>query len=164
MVSLYFDDKTNEILDSFKDKERMVPHHITVASFDTKEKNLDSHFTSLKELKSDEIHFVALGILGKDTLIINVMLNEYLHEISKAVHSCLEQIPDVKVSQKYRVWGWLPHVTLASKCSYHKISQLLLADKELFHDFKGKVVRISVSSTRPYKDIVGWDLQRKEEK
>lgn len=161
LVSLYFDEKTNEILNKWKDPSRDVPNHITVASFDTDVKDIKDYF-SLEGIFSSEVHFVSQGILGKDNVVIYVLLNEYIHEISKSVHDCLERIPGVKISLKYRVWGWIPHVTMASKCTDDQIQSLFLNKRALFHDFPGMVTKIAISKTNPYEDIVVWDLTGKE--
>ncbi|MBP3869795.1 MAG: hypothetical protein J6E46_02335 [Faecalicoccus sp.] len=161
LVSLYFDEKTNGILNQWKDPSRDVPNHITVASFDTDVKDIKAYF-SLEGIFSSEVHFVSQGILGKDNVVIYVLLNEYLHELSKSVHESLNRIPDVKISLKYRVWGWIPHVTMASKCTKGRIQSYFLNNIALFHDFTGKVTKIAISKTNPYEDIVVWDLTGKE--
>ena len=62
-------------------------------------------------------------------------------------------------SRFYLPFSWMPHITIAKKLSR---DELLLGFQELeknFSTFNGEVIKIGLSKTNPYEEIIKWNLK-----
>ena len=122
LVSVYFDEKTNKILQRYIDKiaaatgndfmtANHVPPHLTISSIEARNVEvLLEIFESLNgKLKSGEIQFVSVGQLLPYVMYATPVLNEYLLDLSKNVYDAFCDIPETTISRYYRPLSWLPH-------------------------------------------------------
>lgn len=166
LVSLYFDEKTNQRLKQYIEQvaektgntfmiDGNVPPHITVGAFETK--NEAAAKASLEEVfancESGEIHLVSVGGFQTSSIFISAVYDEYLHDMCKMVCRALESVDETILRKNYQPFNWMPHVTIGKTLSKE---QQLAAFEELQKNFgplKACVVKIGLSKTNPYSDI-----------
>ncbi|MCR4944134.1 MAG: 2'-5' RNA ligase family protein [Clostridium sp.] len=172
LVSLYFDEESTRRIQNLIDKtafksgnnfmvENNVPPHITIASFQSQNeeeviKRLDS---VIKDIEKDKITLASIGVFKSSVLFLSPVLNEYLHNLSVNINKEISKIKDVSISRFYLPFSWMPHITIAKKLSR---DELLLGFQELeknFSTFNGEVIKIGLSKTNPYEEIIKWNLK-----
>ena len=172
LVSIYFDEKTNERLKSYIEQvakktgnrfmiEGNVPPHITVGAFESKaseEELVEALQTKLSGMKTGKVQLVSVGTFQTSSIFISAVYNEYLHEMCKSVCHALENVDNTVIRRNYQPFHWLPHVTIGKTLSRE---QQLAAFEELQHSFgplEASVVKIGLSKTNPYMDICTWEM------
>lgn len=163
LVSLYFDEQTNEYLKHLmkqvykkigNDSMMDIPAHLTLASFhDEEQQALESFYKIIA--KPLELEFVSIGFFLPSVLYVQPLLSKELEELMNEVHGHIQ-----KGSDKYQPYHWIPHITL---CKYLKNSQLsscLEAVQNEFKPFKGKVTKIGLATTNPYRDICVLEIKK----
>lgn len=172
LVSIYFDEKTNERLKSYIEQvakktgnrfmiEGYVPPHITVGAFESKaseEELVEALQTKLSGMKTGKVQLVSVGTFQTSSIFISAVYNEYLHEMCKSVCHALENVDNTVIRENYQPFHWLPHVTIGKTLSKE---QQLAAFEELQHSFgplETSVVKIGLSKTNPYMDICTWEM------
>lgn len=172
LVSLYFDDKSSNKIQRFIDKVALkssnnymidghVPPHITIASFQTNDENkvIELLNNNIKNIKEGRITWGSIGVFKSSVLFLAPVLNEYLHNLSININETISEIQDITISKYYLPFQWMPHTTIAKKLTRE---ELVLSFQELeknFTIFSGKVTKIALSKTNPYKDIIVWNLR-----
>ncbi len=172
LVSIYFDDKTNKIIQNYINHvaektgntfmiDGNVPPHITISAFETKQeqKVIEMLEKATTEMKSGQLQWVSIGEFLPYVLYLSPVLNEYLHSLSQIVYNSVEGIEETRVSPYYRPFQWQPHTTIGKKLSKEEMK---LAFDVMQHDFAvfgGSVTRIGLAKTNPYEDIVSWELE-----
>ena len=172
LISLYFDEKTEDRFRSYIDQiakttennamiDGNVPPHITVSAFHTyKEETAIGIFRSvLPEITAGEVQFVSVGSFFPRVLFAGPVLNEYLHQISTSIYKEVTQYEDVVVGERTRPFAWVPHTTLGREFSQNQLYQAFEVMQKQFSPFKGKVVRIGLAKTNPYTDIATFVLK-----
>ena len=172
LVSIYFDEKTNERLKSYIEQvakktgnrfmiEGNVPPHITVGAFESKaseEELVEVLQTKLSGMKTGKVQLVSVGTFQTSSIFISAVYNEYLHEMCKSVCHALENVDNTVIRKNYQPFYWLPHVTIGKTLSKE---QQLAAFEELqksFGPLEASVVKIGLSKTNPYMDICTWKM------
>lgn len=166
LVSLYFDEKTNNIIQNYINHvaektgntfmaEGKVPPHMTVLAFETKneEQVMEVLEKVIAELKKGRFQLVAVGEFFPQVIYLVPVLNEYLHTISRKLYDSMKGIEDTKMSPYYRPFQWLPHVTIGKQLSKEQMEQAFLTMQSEFSICEGEVVKIGVAKTNPYRDI-----------
>lgn len=171
LVSIYFDEKTNERLKSYIEQvakktgntfmiDGKVPPHITVGAFETKNEIQAKAVLeeTLANRKQGKVQLVSVGTFQTSSIFISAVYNEYLHEMCKSVCHALESVDNTVIRRNYQPFHWLPHVTIGKTLSRE---QQLAAFEELQHSFgplEASVVKIGLSKTNPYMDICTWKM------
>ena len=158
LISLYFDDKTNEKINQLK-KQIMestknfsvkdIPCHITLASFYCEE--IENILNDI-DIKEGIIDFVSIGIF-KNTVFIQPIVNDYLQETMIKVHNRLNKIPSIKKSNRYLPNQWICHVTIGKHLTDKEILSSIESIQNEFKPFKGKIIKIGLAKSNPYHDI-----------
>lgn len=171
LVSLYFDEKSSQILSRYIKKiadktgnsfmtDNHVPPHLTIASVETKdEEGLIQKMNVLKErLQKGKIQFVSVGALFPYVLYITPVLNGYLEKMTEEVHRELTGISDIKMSRYYQPMQWLPHMTVGKKLTKEQMREAFALMQEQFVPIEVFVTGIGLAKTNPHKDIVRIEL------
>ena len=122
LVSIYFDEKTNERLKSYIEQvakktgnrfmiEGYVPPHITVGAFESKaseEELVEALQTKLSGMKTGKVQLVSVGTFQTSSIFISAVYNEYLHEMCKSVCHALENVDNTVIRENYQPFHWLP--------------------------------------------------------
>ncbi len=166
LISVYFDEKTNKILQGYIDKiaaetgnefmtKHNVPPHMTISSIEAR--NVDvliPAFESLEgKLISGEIGFVSIGQLLPYVMYATPFMNEYLLELSRQVYEAFKEIPETTVSRYYRPLSWLPHVTLGKTLDKEQMKRAFEVLQERFAPVTAKVVAIGLAKVNPHEDV-----------
>ena len=167
LISLYFDEKTNRLLQRFIDKiaqqtgntfmtEHQVPPHMTVSAVEARSaEQLRPAFEDLcGRLSQGRIRFVSVGQLLPYVMYVTPVLNEYLQELSRSVYDAMGDLPETRVSNYYRPFSWLPHVTMGKTLSKE---QMTVAFGVL--QFDALVTEVGLAKVNPHVDIVRTKLR-----
>ncbi len=172
LISLYFDEKTNRLLQRYIDKiaqqtdntfmiDHQVPPHMTVSAVEARAaEQLRSAFEGLcGRLSQGKIRFVSIGQLLPYVMYVTPVLNEYLQELSGAVYDAMRGIPETKVSKYYQPFSWLPHVTMGKTMSKEQMKIAFGVLQEVFVPFDAWVTELGLAKVNPHADIVRAKLR-----
>ena len=170
LISLYFDDKTENQIQSYINDvakqcgnafmiDNNVPPHITIFAFETLHKNtvLGALKSAILNIKRNKIEWVTVGTFPT-VIFIQPVLNEYLHHLSIVIYEAINSIPNTKVSKYYKPFSWLPHATIAKQLSEEEMRNAFDVLQKSFEVFEGEVVRIELAKKKPYRVIASWEL------
>ena len=172
LVSIYFDENTNRILNhyiktvakhtgNFQMIKGEVPPHITLSAFDTKHEQdlLLVLEECVSKMKSGELQWVSVGSFLPYVLFVSPVLSEYLHGLSVEVNQGISKIQDARIRPCYQPFQWMPHATIGKKLSQSEMKIAFETMQHQFGVFKGTVTKIGLAKTNPYEDIRIWELQ-----
>lgn len=122
LISLYFDEKTTEYLDSIKeglmkktgsDSMKDIRPHLTVGMLKA---NSDAPILEKVKLTAEETERFELllpsaGIFKNSVVYLYPVLNKALLSVSKKLHYSLFKY--VPADSKYVPYNWMPHITMA---------------------------------------------------
>ena len=125
LISIYFDEKTNKILQRYIDRiaeksgnyfmiENKVPPHMTIASIEARNVNvLKPAFEDLNgKLYAGNMKVVSIGQLFPYVLYATPVMNQKLFDLSGEIYKAFCDIPETTLSEYYKPFSWLPHITL----------------------------------------------------
>lgn len=172
LVSVYFDDKTNKLIQNYINKvaektgnsfmlDGQVPPHITISAFETKqeEKVIAALEKTTTKLQKGQLQWTCVGAFFPYVIYLAPVLSEYLHSLAQNVYDCIKDVEDTEVSHYYRPFQWIPHTTIGKKLSKDEMKTAFEILQNNFGVFEGTVTRIGLAKTNPYTDIVGWELK-----
>ena len=171
LISIYFDEQTNKQVQRYMNQVAMksgntfmldgnVPPHITISAFETRqEEQVITHLEKLSvRMKAGTLRWVSVGMFLPYVLYIAPVLNEYLHGLSVQTYEMLSQVEDIRIRTCYQPFQWMPHTTIGKKMTKEEIKLATEVMQSQFGVFSGQVVKIGLSKTNPYEDIVVFDL------
>lgn len=172
LISVYFDDNANRILQNLINKIanvsgnnfmilHQVPPHMTISSIEARSVDvLIPAFESLRDMISQgEIQFVSVGQLLPYVMYSTPVLNEYLQRISGIVYGAINDIEDISVSRFYKPGSWLPHVTLGKTLSEEQMIMAFEILQKSFSPFSAKIVEIGLAKVNPHEDVIRFKLK-----
>lgn len=160
-----------------------VPPHITVCAFQCDDVTFESVKEGLDKVclttKAGEIYFAGVGQFTPDVMYVTPVLNEYLHGLTTAFNEAVNEalkdtIKDtiketvnaaydmealLRVSKYYRPFQWLPHVTVAKTLDKEQMLAAFEVMQNTWGAFSGKVIKIGLAKTNPYRSIKLWTLE-----
>lgn len=172
LISLYFDDNTNRIIQNYINKvaektgntfmlDGNVPPHITISAFETKRE--DECVTVLgdvvEQIDRGELQWVSVGEFLPYVIYISPVLNEYLHELIVKIYGDIKEVPETKMSPYYKPFQWLPHTTIGKKLTKEEMQVAFEVMQNQFQVFEGTVTKIGLAKTNPYQEIKTWKLK-----
>lgn len=171
LISIYFDEKTNNQIQSYMKQvakqtgnhfmlEGNVPPHITISALETRNEQqvvatLDRTVASMKK---GTLQWVSVGQFLPHVIFITPVLSEYLHGLSQNIYDSLQSVEGVSVSPVYQPFQWMPHTTIGKKLSKEEMKLAFETMQGSFGMFDGEVVEIGLAKTNPYRDIARWKL------
>ena len=171
LISVYFDEHSNKILQGYIDKialksgnhfmsENKVPPHMTISSIEARSVGiLQPAFESLRgTFEQGEIQFVSVGQLLPYVIYTTPVMNSYLLELSECVYGAFKEISETSISRYYRPLSWLPHVTLGKTLDKAQMQKAFAVMQDSFSPFSAKVVEIGLAKMNPHEDIVRFKL------
>ena len=148
LISVYFDDNSNKILQRYIDQialktgnhfmtEHKVPPHMTISSIEARSVSvLQPAFESLRgTLKQGEIQLVSVGQLLPYVIYTTPVMNSYLLELSECIYEAFKEIPQTSISRYYRPLSWLPHVTLGKTLDKDQMQKAFAVMQDSFAPF-----------------------------
>ncbi len=172
LVSLYFDEKTNQKIRSLIEcvaagsentdmTDKKVPPHITLTAFESRageEALAETLDRALSGLEQGNLMWVSVAAFFPHVLFLVPVLNKYLHGLSERVCHALAACNDTQIQHCYKPFHWLPHTTVARRLSEEQMREAFAALQKSFVPFEGTVVRIGLSTGSPKREIKTWDL------
>ena len=175
LISIYFDEKTEEKMQSYINQvakitgntfmiDGNIPPHITLLGLQGKDEEeivrlLDA---SIEGIKSNNIYFSSVGEFKGQTLYVQPVLNEYLHNLSQKVYDIYKDKAGIIYNQFYKPFSWIPHMSIGKHLNE---CQMVEAFKYLIKSFvpmEAQVTRIGIAKTNPHRDIKIYELKRNE--
>lgn len=166
LISIYFDDNSNQIIQSFIDSvayvtnnrfmlDNNVPPHITIAAFNTRnETEAIEIFTRVAaDFKEGRVDWVTIGSFKQSVIYIAPVLNEYLHDLCKRAYEELQSIEGKVVDKKYMPFNWLPHATIGKTLSGEQINTAYGMLNIKFNPFHSEVIKIGLARTTPFQNL-----------
>ena len=171
LISIYFDKKTNKTLQWYIDKiaektgnrfmiENRVPPHMTIAAIEARNVDiLKPAFETLNgKLYSGSMKVVSVGQLFPYVMYATPVLNQELFELSEEVYSTFFDIPETKMSEYYKPFSWLPHITLGKTLDKVQMQKAFQAMQESFVPFTAQYNEIGISKVNPHEDVGRFKL------
>lgn len=171
LISIYFDKQTNKTLQWYIDKiaektgnhfmiENRVPPHMTIAAIEARNVDvLKPEFETLNgKLYSGSMKVVSVGQLFPYVMYATPVLNQELFELSKEVYSTFCNIPETKMSEYYKPFSWLPHITLGKTLDKVQMQKAFRAMQESFVPFTAQFDEIGMAKVNPHEDVARFKL------
>ena len=172
LVSIYFDEKTNEQIKRLIQKtaracgntfmpDGNVPPHITISAFETKKEQevIERLKTVVEQLSQEKLQWVSVGAFLPHVLYITPVLNEYLHRMAEDVFETLNELEDTIIRKCYQPFGWLPHTTIGKTLTKEQLQTAFAVLQEQFAPFEGTVMQIGLAKTNPYTELALFELK-----
>ena len=171
LISVYFDEKSNKILNGYINKiaevtgnwfmtEHNVPPHMTISSIEAR--NVEALLPTFDKIKrglpAGEVKIVSIGQILPYVMYGTVVVNEYLQSLSKVVYDAYKDIPETTISRFYQPWSWLPHVTLGKTLNKEQMQKAFCVMQESFSPFTAKITKIGIAKVNPHEDVDVWEL------
>lgn len=166
LISVYFDEKTNRILERYISQiaqatgntfmtANRVPPHMTVSAIEAKSvEAIQPAFESLLEkLSGGPVQFVSVGQLLPYVFYATPVLNAYLQDLSNQVYEAVKDIDETRVSNYYKPMSWLPHVTLGKTLDKEQMRIAFQVLQERFSPFEGTVTEMGLAKVNPHEDV-----------
>lgn len=163
LVSLYFDQQTNEKIQYYVEKaakvsgncyvpEHHIPVHLTISMLQSK--NVDQLVEIFQKQTFDggKLSFVSTGTFRTNTIFLQPVCNAYLYELSVRMEETF--MGQHAVESRYRLHHWIPHVTIAKRLSAEEQRKVFEMLQKEFRPFEGRVEKIGLAKTNPYQDII----------
>lgn len=172
LVSLYFDRKTEEILQRHIDKvaaktgntymqERRIPPHLTVASCrNVREEELILALNGCSGAwHTGTVNWAAVGSFKPHVLFLAPVLNQYLHELCLSVNTAIGRLDGgIDASGHYQPFEWMPHTAVARTLTEEQMLTGFHVLQTNFQPFLGDGVKIGLARSNPYQNLAVWDL------
>lgn len=171
LVSVYFDEKTNKILNRWihliaektgNDFMTLsnVPPHMTLSSIEARSVDVLTEPIEMLcgKLNKGDVSFVSTGQLMPYVFFAMPVLNDYLQELSNRVYESVKNIPKTSVSRYYQPGSWLPHVTLGKTLTKEQMRTAFAIMQEQFQPFTATVTEIGLAKVNPHEDVVRFEL------
>lgn len=166
LVSVYFDDNTNKILQKLIEQvaketgntfmtDHKVPPHMTIMAIEARNVEvLKPAFMSLKgKIEQGNIQFVSIGQLLPYVMYATPVLNEYLQDLIGKVYEVYKDVDETAISKFYKPNSWLPHVTLGKTLDKEQMIKAFEVLQKNFSVFNAKVVEIGLAKVNPHEDV-----------
>lgn len=171
LISLYFDHKTDDIINKHINDiskithnmfmiDHQVPAHLTLLAFDCKKEDEVIHTLQqyFKDITQFPIDFMSAGYFPS-VLYLSPILNYNLQHHLINIYNILKNIDTISFSNKYLPYQYMPHTTLAKTLTKE---QLIKGNEYLIHHFtpiKGSIHKIALSKTNPYTDLLIYNIK-----
>lgn len=171
LVSVYFDEKTNRILQKYINQistatgndfmvKHNVPPHMTVSAIEARSVEvLEPIFEKIEgTLPAGKINFVSVGQLLPYVMYATPILNDYLFNIATCVYDAYKNIPETTISKCYKPGSWLPHVTLGKTLDKEQMLEAFKILQNSFQPFEAEVIEIGLAKVNPHEDVLRFKL------
>ena len=130
LISAYFDSESNHTISRYIRGvanaagndfmiKNSVPPHLTISLFEVRSD--DAAKTLFQEIQEDlkygEILIPSVGVFFPNVIYAEALQNACLFETITAVSDKLMRHDEVKVNRYYRLYSWIPHITLGKTLS-----------------------------------------------
>ena len=171
LISVYFDEKTNRILQRYINQiaektgntfmtDNHVPPHMTISSIEAR--NIDVLLPSFENLEgtlpAGGIQFVTVGHLLPYVMYVAPVMNGYLLQLSKTIFESYKAIPEMSISKYYQPLSWLPHVTIGKTLDRKQMQAAFEVMQDSFAPFTAKVTEIGLAKVNPHEDVMRFKL------
>ena len=171
LISIYFDEKTNKILQRSIDRiaeksgnyfmiENKVPPHMTIASIEARNVNvLKPAFEDLNgKLYAGNMKVVSIGQLFPYVLYATPVMNQKLFDLSGEIYKAFCDIPETTLSEYYKPFSWLPHITLGKTLDKVQMQKAFQTMQEKFIPFTARFGEIGLAKVNPHEDVARFRL------
>ena len=84
--------------------------------------------------------------------------NQELFELSEEVYSTFFDIPETKMSEYYKPFSWLPHITLGKTLDKVQMQKAFQTMQEKFIPFTARFGEIGLAKVNPHEDVTKFTL------
>lgn len=172
LISVYFDDAAERMMQRYIEEvanktgnmfmiDGQVPPHITISALETKQEDIlvEKLEKVVQTCQAGNVQWASVGVFFPYVLYVAPVLNSYLHNLSKQIYEEIKGIQETKISPYYRPFQWCPHTTIGKKLTKEQMKMGFQVMQDSFGMFQGRVVRIGLAKTNPYREIKNWELK-----
>ena len=172
LISLYFDDHSTALFDSYQKmiekqtqqfflSQKNIPIHMTLATGHDHDEQVifDALNEVISQCRAGIIEMTFIGSFARNTFFLAPIYNEYLHHLSTVINQQIDTIEGQRKENRYLPFHWQPHITLARKLDEQQLVMAFQTLTMLFQPFQTKITRIALSCTKPYRDLYTWNLE-----
>ena len=166
LITAYFDDKTNSILQRHIDviaevtgntymTDNHVPPHMTLCAFEAR--NVDILKPGFKVfatgMKHTEVIIASVAFFFPYVVYAAPVPSRILTEIPGQIAQIYADTAEVSISKFYGVDHWMPHITLAKRLDEGQMHKALEAMRAGFAPVTGIITEVGLSEVNPHKDV-----------
>lgn len=172
LISVYFEEMTDKKIRGYMKQiakhtgnstmlDGAVPPHMTIAAFQADSQELAKRvFDRVSEkVHAGKLQWVSVGTFLPQVIYIAPVLNEYIQQLSEITYKEVAKTENVSPCGNYRPYAWMPHATLAKQLTKEQMKKAFEVMQNQFGPFSSKVVKLGLSKTNPYKDLVIFELK-----
>ena len=86
------------------------------------------------------------------------MLDQKLFNLSEEVYNAFCDIPETTMSEYYKPFSWLPHITLGKTLDKVQMEKAFQTMQESFVPFTAQYNEIGISKVNPHEDVGRFKL------
>lgn len=171
LISVYFDAKTNKILQKHINEvsevtgndfmlSHKVPPHLTILQLEARsEKVLEPYMADIRgKSLAGWIDIVSVGMFLPRVLYLTPVYNECIDGILRLAYDVFSGIPEVCINKYYRPFSFQPHITVGKTLSEEQMGQAFEKLQRSFVPIRGRIMEIGLSKVNPHEDIVRFAL------
>mgnify|MGYP000767107346 CR=1 FL=1 len=175
LISAYFDDETTFKIQQYINQiaqktgntfmlDGCVPPHITLSSFETRQEEqiISLLKQNVKDIRQGKVQWTSVSAFLPYVIFLSPVLNQYLHNLSEQIYSCIRQAEDIRIRPCYQPFSWMPHTTVGKKLSKTEMQAAFQVLQHQFGPFSGYVTKIGLAKTNPYTNLAVFELKEGE--
>lgn len=175
LISAYFDDETTFKIQQYINQiakkagntfmlDSHVPPHITLSSFETRQEEqiISLLKQNVKDIRQGKVQWTSVSAFLPYVIFLSPVLNQYLHNLSEQIYSCIRQAEDIRIRPCYQPFSWMPHTTVGKKLSKAEMQAAFQVLQHQFGPFSGYVTKIGLAKTNPYTNLTVFELKEGE--
>ena len=180
LISIYFDEKTEYTMQTYINQvaratgntfmlDGNIPPHITLLAFEAMdegkaieilERYVNKYTQQQREGKNErKLFFASIGTFKGQTIYVEPVLNQYLHNMSSELYSLYEGQSGIKFSPYYKPFGWIPHMSVGKHLDEEQMPEAFRVLNKQYTAFEGTVTRIGIAKTNPHRDIKVFEIK-----
>ncbi|MCR4788275.1 MAG: 2'-5' RNA ligase family protein [Lachnospiraceae bacterium] len=166
LITAYFDDETNKILQDHINAvakvtgnhfmaDNHVPPHMTLSALEsrTSDELKEGFFEFADSISAHDIVIASVGMFFPYVLYAAPVPNDFLSDIPGRISEIYRNTEGVSVSRYYSVDNWMPHITVAKRLDRAQMLGAIDLLRDRFVPIYGKVVRVGLSEVNPHFDV-----------
>ena len=166
LITAYFDDKTNSILQRHIDviaeatgntymMDNHVPPHMTLCAFEAR--NVDILKPGFKVfatgMKQTEVIIASVAFFFPYVMYAAPVPSRILTKIPEQIAEIYSDTSDISISKFYSADHWMPHITLAKRLDEGQMQKALDAMRAGFTPVTGMITEVGLSEVNPHRDV-----------
>lgn len=166
LITAYFDDKTNTILQHHIDTiaevtgntymtDNHVPPHMTLCAFEARSAEVlkPGFEVFAASMKQTELIIASVAFFFPYVMYAALVPSRILTGIPEQIARIYADTEEVSISRFYGVDHWMPHITLAKRLDEGQMQKALEVMRSGFSPITGFITEVGLSEVNPHNDV-----------